>query len=652
MRWLVKLVTPPGGTVLDPFMGSGTTGIAAVREGFAFVGIEREPEYMQIAKARIEHAGTAVTDSVAPTLTPDNANLIVSASRHPLPRSSPVYVQKITSNVKGGVDAVLSPKTVIVGPNGAGKSAIVNAVELALSGFASDVVGRAEVSRGIDLLALAPEGDDSLWATATLSSGAEQRWGCTKNRKTGGAHEPERSAAPAPVCFPVRDVRGALEGSPEKARAFLLSRVGGAITLETVRSKIPADLLAHFDTLSKAPPPGTTTAIDTLLVAREAAAKQQRASAKEAATAEKLAGERAAGLGAECTEEQIAALQEAGREAHAAWTLAQAPATLRGPAGPSTGELRVAHDRATAALSVVVSLEARRVAGVSPVSAETARAYADLSRWLRLHVEGNAEACIVCGGGLHEGKLAHMAHRIDAMRSQVEHAEIEEAYARALYTATQAVEAFAALRARVVEAVAEQAPADTSALRASMDVAERAYRQAVESRAGWSFVRDMRQKARDLEVQGRAYRDLARACADAVTELLETARVSFVAKVQKYLPATDTFDLALHELQKDVDGKDVCRFGYRRNGALHTALSGAEWARLTLALAAAVTPGDEVQIAILTPEERAFDADTLRAVLIGLTKAPGQVLVTSPIRPSGKLPAGWTLVDLSVKGAA
>lgn len=54
MRWLVRLVTPPGGTVLDPFAGSGTTGCAAVLEGFEFIGIEREPDYARIAEARID----------------------------------------------------------------------------------------------------------------------------------------------------------------------------------------------------------------------------------------------------------------------------------------------------------------------------------------------------------------------------------------------------------------------------------------------------------------------------------------------------------------------------------------------------------------------------------------------------------------------
>lgn len=57
MTRLVTLITPPGGIVLDPFAGSGTTGMAAVRCGFDFVGIERELEYLSIANARI-HAAT------------------------------------------------------------------------------------------------------------------------------------------------------------------------------------------------------------------------------------------------------------------------------------------------------------------------------------------------------------------------------------------------------------------------------------------------------------------------------------------------------------------------------------------------------------------------------------------------------------------
>lgn len=56
MAYLCRLVTPPGGTVLDPFMGSGSTGKAAMREGFRFIGIEMDAAYLSIAEARIAHA--------------------------------------------------------------------------------------------------------------------------------------------------------------------------------------------------------------------------------------------------------------------------------------------------------------------------------------------------------------------------------------------------------------------------------------------------------------------------------------------------------------------------------------------------------------------------------------------------------------------
>lgn len=70
MRWLCKLITPPGGTVLDPFTGSGTTGCAAVLEGFDFLGFELSQEYVDIARARIQHwqAQCAVDEITLPDL--------------------------------------------------------------------------------------------------------------------------------------------------------------------------------------------------------------------------------------------------------------------------------------------------------------------------------------------------------------------------------------------------------------------------------------------------------------------------------------------------------------------------------------------------------------------------------------------------------
>jgi len=64
MRYLCRLVTPKGGTVLDPFMGSGSTGRGAIREGFSFIGIEIDPEYCEIARVRIHADAPLFSDLV------------------------------------------------------------------------------------------------------------------------------------------------------------------------------------------------------------------------------------------------------------------------------------------------------------------------------------------------------------------------------------------------------------------------------------------------------------------------------------------------------------------------------------------------------------------------------------------------------------
>lgn len=77
MRYLCRLVTPPGGVVLDPFMGSGSTGKAAVLEGFRFIGIEREAEYLEIARARIQ----AANDNLPRTRDPFEGGCMTSTQR-------------------------------------------------------------------------------------------------------------------------------------------------------------------------------------------------------------------------------------------------------------------------------------------------------------------------------------------------------------------------------------------------------------------------------------------------------------------------------------------------------------------------------------------------------------------------------------------
>jgi site-specific DNA-methyltransferase (adenine-specific) len=67
MRYLVKLITPPGGTVLDPFTGSGSTGKAAILEGFDFIGIELTQDYWPIIEGRLKHAEAKVAERIKET---------------------------------------------------------------------------------------------------------------------------------------------------------------------------------------------------------------------------------------------------------------------------------------------------------------------------------------------------------------------------------------------------------------------------------------------------------------------------------------------------------------------------------------------------------------------------------------------------------
>lgn len=76
MAYLARLVTPPGGTVLDPFMGSGSTGVACLREGFHFIGCELDPEYIEIARARIQHEVNKI----------DAARVLAAAAATPAPQ--------------------------------------------------------------------------------------------------------------------------------------------------------------------------------------------------------------------------------------------------------------------------------------------------------------------------------------------------------------------------------------------------------------------------------------------------------------------------------------------------------------------------------------------------------------------------------------
>jgi site-specific DNA-methyltransferase (adenine-specific) len=79
MSWLIGLITPPGGLVLDPFAGSGSTLVAAKEGGWRYLGIEREAEYVAIAQARLE-AAPSITSAAKPKSKPKRARKSVNVN--------------------------------------------------------------------------------------------------------------------------------------------------------------------------------------------------------------------------------------------------------------------------------------------------------------------------------------------------------------------------------------------------------------------------------------------------------------------------------------------------------------------------------------------------------------------------------------------
>jgi DNA modification methylase len=75
MAWLCRLITPPGGLVLDPFCGSGSTGVACMAEGFRFVGVDQDEHYCQIAQARVECAANETNEATHEDLSLTEAEL-------------------------------------------------------------------------------------------------------------------------------------------------------------------------------------------------------------------------------------------------------------------------------------------------------------------------------------------------------------------------------------------------------------------------------------------------------------------------------------------------------------------------------------------------------------------------------------------------
>lgn len=547
-----------------------------------------------------------------------------------------MFIQKVRGNVKLGCDVELGEKTLVVGRNGSGKSTVVNAIELALTGRASDIAGRVDVGREADVMSLATNGASELEALAEFSDGVVAAY-----RTSGSTAKAKKATGdkPSDRChdevLPIRSLREAVLGSAVTARKYLLGKVSGAVTRGDIAAMLPAQALPAWEALTGAMAADLPIS-DVLVTALETAGKQQRSAADEAKAARSAAKMVSGSYATPPAEAEIREAQKVVLAAQAAYLLAdrQASAAQRHEALKVKAADTIArHTAATATLATAEeALAAAPPAGNAGVLVDAVRVN-----------QASAEfgACLVCGGDA--GALAGQRRELEAAiattkaamaaRSQ---AEAAVASARATVKSLSEQVEREALDLETIESQWEPSAPSVSESSAALEAARKRLSDLEGARDSWSIVQRSESQALDAERRVAEWRLVKEALESVIGSVLDKALAGFVAAVQSRLPAGDVFDLRL----RDGD-REVVAFGLVRDGVLHTALSGAEWARVMAAMAEACVP--EGQYACVIPEERAFDPATLSAVCKALSGCRHQVVLTSPVAPK-PVPKGWVIV--------
>ena len=620
--------------------------------------------------------------------------------------AAPLHVTRLTSSIQEGIDVMLGHKTLVYGPNASGKSMITRALRLALAASASNLGGRALVSRGLDLLPLVGA-DEDLVSKAYLSDGTEARFR-VKNKHAGKKRSAsvEEFVTPqsvGPDVFPLDSLKAALLGKPEALRKFILAKSGVVLTRKDILERIGAvdkALIEAYDSMAAR----VATQIDRgdevgYLLAIQAKARDLAAEVKkEAKVKTTVADESGQGLPPPPTEAQLTAARA---------QLVAVSAVLEQVTGAKSATAAATSAVAAEHVANVQEVE-NRLAGLRLIKQQTGEAlpflqqqytqaqkaletaqlalvqidgqvdpmYANILRIARWQVKNNPGSCSCCGQQVPVTLFAERAQQLEdylnkldaqvkAGREQANKAFNEvkagtitvktnlDTCQKALTDATKAettlIGVLAALQARAaaaqvpVPAGPSELPTEETARKAVAD-AQTVVAGLEQARGAWEIANKLRGSAATGEQKADQHKALADACDDVVASVLLAAGVDFERRVQTFLPLADKFGLQLLD-----GGREICRVGlWKKDKAgkdrLDVYLAGTEEVKLHIALAAALSDGPG-KLAILTPDDRAWRPENLRAAMDAFTSTPQQVIIESPIMPLGGLPNGWTLVQ-------
>jgi DNA repair exonuclease SbcCD ATPase subunit len=551
-----------------------------------------------------------------------------------------MYIQKITSNIKKGVEAELSPKTLIVGPNGSGKSSIINSIELALTQSVSDLRGKSLVKKGGDLITLAPKGEN-LTCVADYSNGKATT--VTIERTDTGAGRPKvKNKINAKL--PFIDVLGILTSKPEALKKWVVEQDVSAVTRPIVLELLgKEDIKERYQTLAGSAVSDEMEVIRKVQTKNSDAIKEYR---EEIRGIEK-AIERFPSISSVSSQDEIKALQEQADRLYQTLNTRQDVSSqlhnLKLESSQKRDRLQkvveqlAAHEK-DLDTALVASNLSQPVTEQDEFIVGLRNKIIDMSK---LHLAMNSQNCMVCL----QGSYVDFGKRIqdlDGMNKSIEEAldyhnkriSLEKEVLRLRNTAQELVSQVQETEKQIALHDSAQTDADLTQIRDAWKESTAKVETAKASMRTLQELQKLKESIPTFQKKISTAKELDDALKSVLEKLAENSQGTFISAVQAYLPNNYKFCMSI--------GESV-EIGFEVDGEIREALSGAEWASMIMAMSAACA--DSTIFNVITPEERAFDPNTLYNVMDVLTACPYQVVLTSTIKPSKDVD-GWTIIEL------